>query len=231
MRRFLLNLVSITVIAQLPACAFLKHSGSMPPEGFVALFNGGDLEGWKGLVGDPISRARMTPEELAAAQASADAEMRAHWRVEGGELISNGLGPHLCTVRDYGNFELLVDWKIQPGGDSGIYLRGSPQVQIWDPFSRDAAMLVGSGGLYNNERNPSTPRIVADRPPGEWNTFRIRMVGARIWVWLNEQLVVENVVLENYWDRARPIFERGEIELQTHGSETRFRNIFIQELR
>lgn len=172
----------------------------------------------------------MAQEELAPAQAQADAEAHGHWRVENGVLVSDGAGPHLCTAKDYGDFELRVDWMIEPGGDSGIYLRGTPQVQIWDTFSGDPATQVGSGGLYNNQQSPSAPLVAADRSPGEWNTFRIRMIGERVSVWLNDRLVVDDVVLENYWDRSQPIFRSGAIELQTHGSKTRFRNIFLREI-
>ena len=70
----------------------------------------------------------------------------------------------------------------------------------------------------------------ADNPIGEWNTFRIRMVGDRVTVWLNGKLVTDNVVMENYWDRERPIYEREQIELQNHNHPTYFRNIFIKEL-
>jgi len=199
------------------------EKGPVCPPGFVPLFNGKDLTGWKGLVGNPISRAKMTPEQLAAAQAKADENMRAHWKVENGVLVFDGKGQNLCTAKDYKNFELLVDWKILPKGDSGIYLRGSPQVQIWDNPE-------GSGGLWNNKLNPSKPLVRADKPVGEWNTFRIKMVGEKVTVWLNDQLVVDNVTLENYWDRSRPIFPSGPIELQNHGNTLWFRNIFIREL-
>ena len=51
-----------------------------------------------------------------------------------GEIVSDGNSPHLATMNDYGNFEMWVDWlMVSPNGDSGIYLRGYPQVQIWDP--------------------------------------------------------------------------------------------------
>ena len=195
-----------------------------PPEGFVALFNGKDRTGWKGLVGSPVTRAKMTPEQLAAEQAKADDNMRAHWKVVDGVLVFDGKGSHLCTAKDYGDFELFVDWKIEKGGDSGVYLRGSPQVQIWDRPD------IGSGGLYNNQKNPSNPLKVADKPVGEWNTFRIKMVGDRVTVWLNGVLVVDNVVMENYWERNKPIYPTGQIELQNHGSNLYFRNIFIREL-
>ncbi len=192
---------------------------------FIPLFNGKDLTGWKGLVGDPISRSKMTAEELAQAQDQADQSMREHWRAENGVLVFDGKGSHLCTVRDYGDFEMVIDWKIGPGGDSGIYLRGSPQVQIWDP----AQWPEGSGGVYNNQKNPNKPLVCADRPVGEWNTFLIRMIGERVTVHLNGVLIVDNVVMENYWDRNLPIFPAGQIELQSHGSPLTFRNILIRE--
>jgi len=203
-----------------------------PPEGFVALFNGKDLTGWKGLLAgpldNPIRRSRASTETLATAQVEADKDMKAHWQAENGILVFDGKGRSICTGRDYGDFEMLVDWRIPPGGDSGIYLRGSPQVQIWDPANPAAA--VGSGGLYNNKKNPSKPLKCADKPVGEWNTFRIKMVGDRVTVHLNGELVTDNVVLENYWDYSRPMFPIGQIELQNHGAPLYFRNIFIREI-
>jgi len=197
-----------------------------PPEGFTALFNGKDLAGWKGLVADPEKRAKMSADELAAAQQVADEKMRAHWSVVDGVLVFDGKGDSLCTAKDYANFEMLVDWKIKPEGDSGIYLRGSPQVQIWDT----AKWPEGSGGLYNNQKNPSKPTQCADKPIGEWNTFRIKMVGEKVTVWLNDVLVVDNVTMENYWDRGKPIYPTGQIELQNHGNTLYFRNVYIKEL-
>lgn len=207
-----------------------------PPEGFTALFNGRNLKGWQGQLkppyDNPIKRAAMSPEERAAAQKEADENMRAHWKVKNGELVFDGKGRSLCTVRDYADFELLVDWKIPPHGDSGIYLRGSPQVQIWDPYTQPTkhGSEVGSGGLYNNKTNASKPLLVADKPIGEWNRFRILMVGDRVHVFLNGQLVTQDTVLENYWDRSRPIFRTGPIELQSHGDALWFKNIYIREL-
>jgi alpha-L-fucosidase len=196
---------------------------SAPPDGFVPLFNGRDLTGWQGRAADPPVEAAMSADELATARAAADERMREHWSVENGKLVFDGEGDSLRTARDYDNFELRLDWKIGPGGDSGIYLRGTPQVQIWEN-------PIGSGGLYNNQNHPSTPTVVADNPVGEWNTFRIVMIGDRVSVWLNDINVVENTPLENYWQRGESIAERGRIELQAHGSPLRFRNIFIREI-
>jgi hypothetical protein len=199
---------------------------NVPPDGFVALFNGRDLEGWKGLVGNPVSRAKMSPAAMTTAQAVADRSMIAHWKVVDGILVFDGEGESLCTAADYGDFELLVDWKIEESGDSGIYLRGSPQVQIWDP----AEWSVGSGGLYNNQVGASNPSTQADNPIGEWNTFRIIMIGDRVTVYLNDIVVVDEVVMENYWERDKSIYPTGQIELQSHSTPLYFRNIFIREI-
>lgn len=195
-----------------------------PPAGFKALFNGRNLSGWKALVGSPSERAKMSKEELSVEQTKADKAMRDHWKVSDGVIKYDGKNNSLCTSKDYGDFEMLVDWKIEPGGDSGIYLRGSPQVQIWDD-------PIGSGGLYNNQKNPSGPTKKADNPPGKWNRFRILMVGDKVTVYLNNELVVQNVTMENYWERDKPLYPTGQIELQHHNSPLEFKNIYIRELK
>ena len=200
-----------------------------PPEGFVALFNGKDLEGWKGLVADPEKRAKMSADELAENQKAADDKMHAHWKVIDGVIVFDGKGENLCTAQDHGDFELHVDWKIESKGDSGIYLRGTPQVQIWEPAAAPQN-AVGSGGLYNNQKNPSKPSKAADKPVGEWNTFHIKMVGEQVSVTLNGELVVDDVTLENYWNRDKPIYPVGQIELQNHGNTLYFKNIYLKDL-
>lgn len=219
----------LTVVALVAGSisASASAADNTPPAGFTALFNGKDLTGWKGLpkgaFENPAKRAAAKPEELAAAQKTADDEMRAHWSVVDGALHYDGKGHSMMTAKDYGDFELYVDWKIGLKGDSGIYLRGSPQVQIWDD-------PVGSGGFYNNQKNPSKPSKRADKPVGEWNSFHIKMVGERVTVTLNGEVVVDNVVMENYWDRSQPIFPAGSIELQHHGNPLEFKNIYVKEL-
>ena len=116
-----------TAVLAIPQLQTAAHAAA--PDGFTELFNGSDLSGWKGLVGNPKTRAAMSEADLAAAQKAADESMRAHWKVVDGELQFDGEGQSLCTDKDYGDFEMHVDWKIHEGGDSGIYLRGSPQVQ------------------------------------------------------------------------------------------------------
>ncbi len=205
--------------------------------GFAPLFNGQDLSGWCGREHvDPSAYRDLTESERTDRQRRADADLRQHWRVAGGEIINDGHGVFCTTDKDFGDFELLLDWKmISSGTDSGIYLRGSPQVQIWDPKNEEQhkhGAHLGSGGLWNN--NPGSPGkdplVVADRPVGEWNTLRIRLVGDRATIHLNGQLVVDNAKMHNYWDREKKLYSSGPIQLQTHGEEMRFRNIFIRRL-
>lgn len=215
--------------------ALKQHLDAMPDEvGFVSLFNGKDLTGWKGLVENPIARAKMKPAQLEKAQKKADENMRRDWKVENGLLVFDGTGyDNLCTVKQYGDFEMYVDWMLDPKGpeaDAGIYLRGTPQVQIWDTSRVNVGAQVGSGGLYNNQVNESKPSKVADNKLGEWNSFYIKMVGDRVTVVLNGEKVVDNVILENYWDRKLPIFPVEQIELQAHGSKVYYRNIYVKEL-
>ena len=207
------------------------HLNAMPYDhGFVSLFNGKDLTGWKGLVGNPVSRSKMSEQELLLAEAAANTKAQQDWVVKDGLLIFTGHGDNLCTVKKYGDFEMYVDWKITEKGDAGIYLRGSPQVQIWDTSRREVGAQVGSGGLYNNQKNQKIPLSVADNKVGEWNTFHITMIGEKVSVELNGVLVTDNVVLENYWDRKIPIFIKEQIELQAHGTYVAYRNIFVREI-
>jgi len=211
--------------------AIRKHLTEMPAgAGFVPLFNGKDLTGWKGLVANPVERAKMDAASLAKAQQKADSAMQKGWVVKDGLLVFTGHGDNLCTDKKYGDFEMYVDWKITKEGDAGIYLRGSPQVQIWDTSRVDVGAQVGSGGLYNNEANPSKPLKLADNAIGEWNNFHIIMKGDRVTVYLNGELVVNNTVLENYWDRKQPIFPMEQIELQAHGTYVAYRDIYLKEL-
>lgn len=208
-----------------------------PPTGFTALFNGEDLGGWHGMGHfDPRKLWAMNDEERATKRATDLEDMKKHWTVENGELINDGHGVYLTTDKDYGDFELLIDYKTVAQADSGIYLRGCPQVQIWDWTKEGGKWHLdsdkGSGGLWNNNPDAAgkNPLVRADKPFGEWNRFRILVIGERVTVHLNDQLVVADAVMDNFWDRSAPLFSRGPIQLQTHGGEIRWRNIFIREI-
>jgi len=222
-----------------------------PPPGFVALFNGHDLSGWKVPEGD-----------------------NGHWKVVDGvidyDALSEAKGEkHLWTDREWGNFVLLVDWRMKdtpyinpnvpiilpsglhkkdaegqeihmsvPDSDSGILLRGKvkSQVNIW-------CWPIGSGEVYGYRMDPSMPPAVraavtptsnADRNIGEWNSFRITLRGERLTVVLNGIEVIHEAELPG-------IPARGPIGLQHHGRMVdgkwveppallQYRNIFLKEL-
>jgi hypothetical protein len=212
------------------AAAQKAISGTNSARGFYSMFNGVDLSGWKGLVANPVKRRMMKADTLALLQKKADEIMRSGWFVKNDELHFTGHGDNLCSTKDYQDFEMYVDWKIEKDGDAGIYLRGSPQVQVWDLARVNVGANVGSGGLYNNQVNPSKPLKVADNAIDEWNTFHIIMKGERVTVYLNGEKVVDNTILENYWDRKNPIFPADAIELQAHGNHITYRSIYVKEL-
>jgi len=218
-----------------PLCG-LEAAEPVPPEGFRAIFNGKDLTGWHGL--NPHRSAKLTGEKLEANLKQQRAEFAEHWRVENGELVNDGHGPYATTDEEFGDIEFLIQYKTVPKADSGIYLRGTPQVQIWDwhqvfdPKKPTRKPHLGSGGLFNNSPGAPGrhPLVLADKPFGEWNQFRIRQIGSQTWVWLNEKLVVDGALMENYWDRAKSLPAKGPIMLQTHGGEIRWRNLFVRDI-
>ncbi|WP_372805764.1 DUF1080 domain-containing protein [Pontiella sp.] len=206
------------------------------PLGFVPLFNGKDLSGWWGLgTEDPSKWMALPPEALAEKKAASLADINAHWRVENGELVNDGKGLYLSTENNYGDFELQLEYKTVALADSGVYLRGIPQVQIWDSTEQKKFPIganKGSGGLWNNPAGSKgkDPLVLADKPFGEWNKLNIRMVGEYVTVHLNDRLVVDHARLRNYFDKSGPVPRTGPIQLQTHGGEIRWRNVAIREI-
>ena len=172
------------------------------PEGFTLLIAAHDLTGWQ--------------------DAATAAE---HWTVENGELINDGQGADLVTAKSYRNFELRLEWKIPARGDSGVYLPGGQQVQIW-------AKETGSGGFVFNHKYAVSPSAVADKPLGEWNTFVIRLVDSKVTVTLNGQVVMQDVPVEKGVEPPLLGPVDGPLRLQKspHNVMTTFRNIFIREL-
>ena len=255
----------------------LQSQQPTPPNGFVALFNGENLSGWYGWsTRDPKELWDMPPEEQAKYKRESiegglldkngqntNEHINAHWRVENGELVNDGRGLYLTTDKDYADFELQLEYKALPKGDSGVYLRGTPQIQIWDPGQPDPTGLgraLGSGGLWNNRQGSpgKDPLKKMDKPFGQWNQLHVVMIGERASVKLNGEVVVDFAPLENFFANQQrgylaygkpdapkkadgsdkvsgdtmldPVVRRGPIQLQTHGSEIRWRNVYLREI-
>ena len=209
---------------------------NVPPKGFKALFNGKNLSGWYGWsTKNPEDLWSMSADDQAAYKKKSLEDVNQHWSVQDGILVNDGHGLYLTSEEEFSNFELLIDYKTVPKADSGIYLKAVPQVQIWD-YTEETKFGIGadkgSGGLWNNSKGAKgkDPLVRADKPFGEWNSFRIRQIGSRTWVWMNGKLLVDNAIMENYFDRSRPLFPQGPIQLQTHGGEISWRNVFVREI-
>lgn len=223
-------------LSVLAACCMALCQAHARPDGFEPLFNGKDLSGWWGLsTEDPSQWMALPAEELAAKKSASLKDIEKHWRVEDGVLVNDGQGLFLSTLKNYADFELMLEYKTVALADSGIYLRGIPQVQIWDSteekkFKRGANK--GSGGLWNNKKSLAGkyPLVRADQPFGKWNQLRILMAGERVTVHLNNQLVVDHARMDNYFDPSRPMPRTGPIQLQTHGGKISWRNISIREI-
>ena len=228
--------VALVAVSVFSFASTQSAQAGTPPEGFTALFNEKNLSGWWGLTTeDPVKWKALSADKLAEKKAASLKDIAQHWSVNGEELVNDGHGLYLSTQKNYGDFEFLVDYKTVPKADSGIYLRGIPQVQIWDS-TEEAKFNIGankgSGGLWNNSKGApgKDPLVLADKPFGQWNSFRIIMVGERVSVWLNGKLLVDHARMENYFNRKGQIPRTGPIQLQTHGGEIRWRNVFIREI-
>ena len=204
--RTLKLLFMAAVLALAPGCATLSHDS--PPEGFTKLFNGHDLTGWKD-------------------------DGSGHWRAENGMILYDGGGwepapktvfeRNLSTEKEYGDFIFLIDWKIEKDGNSGIFLRGELQVEIWDRTAVVYSSPHGSGGIVGYTSKGQDPLRTVDRPLGEWNHFEIRVQNETVTVHLNDQLVIDSFAAD--FKRAE-----GPIVLQHHGWPLWFKNIYVKEL-
>ena len=197
----------------------------------VQLFNGRDFSNWHGRSTTDPAKWASVPE---AAKAKWDQEIKDHWSVEGDVIVNDGKGAYLTTNQEFGDFDFSFDYKIVPGSDSGVYLRGIPQVQIWDPDAENNKKHgneKGSGGLWNNPPGfgGKDPLVRADNPVGQWNSMRIRLIGERCSVWLNDKCVVNHERLANYFAKGEPLYAKGPIQLQTHGAKIRWRNLKLKE--
>ena len=172
----------------------------------------------------------MTPEQLAEAQKKADKRMRDHWKVVDGVLHYDGKGQSLCSAKDYSDIELWVDWKITAGRRQRNLSARQPASADLGPVQHEDCRGRFGWPLQQPKTSARSAGEKVDRPIGQWNRFFIRMLGDKVTVYFNGKLVVDNVVLENYWERKKPIYPKGQIELQHHNSALFYKNIYLREL-
>lgn len=237
---FLYALLCVILTPNLSQAIQDSEQVNTAPDGFDLLFNGKDLQGWYAIkTEDP--RKMLTLSEADRKQKIEDARKKTDefWRVENGEIVNDGKGPYLTTDREFRDYELHLEYKTVAKADSGVYLKATPQVQIWDTteaggkWGRHLMAELGSGGLWNNKKGQpgKDPLVKADKPFGQWNKFRIIQVGARTSVWLNGKHVVDHAIMRNFWGDQLPLINKGPIQLQTHGGEIRWRNVYVRELK
>lgn len=247
----LFNLLCVTALFVV-SCTSSEKNAFPESEGWVSLFNGKDLTGWEtkldgaekiwsvkdGVIDCEPNLNLRGDKNLWSTRSLKDFTLHAEWRIKRTEGLYQ-----TPTVLPDGSY--LLDSKgdkvttPMPGADSGIYLRGSSKAQlnIW-------TWPIGSGEVYgyrNNQKDPViragvTPKVRADNPVGEWNTFHVTVKGDRLTVDLNGKRVLDNAQLPG-------IPESGPIVLQHHGgydsekkewngasSLVQFRNIYVKEL-
>ena len=168
----------------------------------ITLFNGKDLQGWTGV----------------------DSAKAEGWTVEDGVLKGKGQADDLITIAKYWNFELHAEYKLGAKSNSGIGLRGRYEVQIASDYGRPPNMH-GTGALYTRVM----PRVNAGKPPDEWQTFDIRLVGREVTATLNGQKLYERGVIDGLTGIAFDPFEGqpGPIELQGDHGSVEFRNLVL----
>lgn len=233
-----LMLSGVVCLLMAMACPLVAQEDNTPPEGFTALFNGENLDGWYGQRDtNPYGLQSLTRLQRAEMVVADHAEMAKHWTVKDGAIVNDGKGVFLSSEKEYRDYELWIDYKTVAGADSGIYLKACPQIQIWDTTEAGGKWKIGadkgSGGMWNNSPGSAgkDPLVLADKPFGEWNRFRIQQIGQRTSVWLNGKLVVDHAIMQNnHWNRGNPLPVQGPIWLQTHGGEISWKNIFVREI-
>lgn len=193
----------------------------------ILLFNGKSLEGWTTIKGQPVTRGwEVTPD---------------------GALHRKTRGGHIISKRAFANFDLRLEWKIAPKGNSGIKYKLIPhqrtlwgcEFQIYDDSRLKNPRAKNSCGSLYAMYPPNEKKKV--KPVGQWNTTRIVVKGTKIEHWLNGEKIVEADTASEDWKKRiarskyRPVKNFAptgptKIMLQDHGSEVWFRNITIRPL-
>ncbi|WCJ59005.1 DUF1080 domain-containing protein [Fontisphaera persica] len=179
-------------------------------QGFVPLFNGKDLSGWK--LRNPNAKS--------------------YWTVEDG-ILKNTIkqgdhGVDLLTEKKFWNFTVRFEYLVPDGSNSGFYLRGRHEIQILGDYKSGKPAPGGNGALYAFK----APDVFASKPGNEWQTCEATIIGNKITVILNGKKIHDNVVCDRPTggEVDNKVKEPGPILLQGDHGTVWFRNIRIKEL-
>ncbi|MCP4643078.1 MAG: DUF1080 domain-containing protein [bacterium] len=185
--------------------AEMPDEGSAAEEGWVVLFDGTDLTGWQ--------NARDHAAENA-------------WTVEGDAMTNKDHGNDIATVDQWKDFDLEIEYKTIPDGNSGVYLRGRVEVQVLDSHGVGQPNTGDAGAIYDQ----FAPLVNAAKPAGEWHTVETSYVGDRLTVKLNGQLVQDKIQITSVTGGALPgdVNEPGPIMLQGDHGKVWYRNVRVR---
>ncbi|HEX6940565.1 MAG TPA: DUF1080 domain-containing protein [Longimicrobiales bacterium] len=198
--------------------------------GWRLLFDGRTTAGWRGF------KKESAP---------------AGWAVEDGTLTRVAPAGDLITVETFADFELTLEWKVEPGGNSGIFFRVVEADDVAQTYESGPEMQVLDNARHPDGKSPLTsaganyalhaPIRDVSRPAGEWNQVRLVVDGAHVEHWLNGTKIVEYELWTEDWERRVreskfaqwPRYGRareGHIAIQDHGDRVWFRNIKVRRL-
>jgi len=190
----------------LAACALGGEAEFKPGPGWLPLFNGADLRGWKAV-----------------------GRYKSEWRAEDGTLANPVESDNLYTEKEFENFQLHIEFKLPKGGNSGVFLRGCKEVQLFDSFGKAKLGEDDCGGIFGK----LPPAVNAARPAGEWNSLDVTIVGRKITVVLNGKTTVDGKVVDGVTggqineeeDKPGPLMLQGD-----HGAVW-FRNLWLKPIK
>lgn len=174
---------------------------------WIDLFNGKDLEGWQ--------NARKPEEDHG-------------WTVDEGSMTNKEGANDIATKELFKDFILKLEYKTVKGGNSGVFLRGRTEIQVYDSYGKETPTLEDNGAIYGQ----NLPKVNASKPVGEWNTLKARFVGNTLSVYLNGQLIHDKIQLNEVSGGALPggVTDPGPIRLQGDHGKVWYRNIQIRPI-
>lgn len=176
-------------------------------EGWISLFDGSTLEGWRN------ARAPRAENK---------------WFVEDGAMTNVDHGNDIATVKRFKDFDVKLEFKTVPEGNSGVYLRGRIEIQVLDSYGKEEVTNQDNGAIYGQ----FAPKINASRPAGEWNQLEATIIGDEVTVRLNGIIIHDRQKLTEVTGGALPgkVTDPGVLLLQGDHGKVWYRNIMIREI-